>query len=249
MGGKRSASRAPLEDVSAGSSSGRSRSRRGRSARDRMHASSSFDATADPPNPCDRRSSHSTAHSAGFRARGYGGVLPASSLSLLSGHGKLRAVTRRLGENRLNRRFSNARRFPALLSLVVLLTTSVWGPFLVVCRAPGGHSGAKLLIFRPTEEQLDCCDCLTCQVPSPASDTPESSSIGPEACQQACRDASLTHPFTNAISRSHETNPLSPPIFSLAPVAGLLSTQPVAAIRLERASPVLKFIRTTVLLI
>lgn len=141
------------------------------------------------------------------------------------------------------------RRVPVFLSLAAVFAATLGGPLIVVCRAPGGHFGMKVLILSSIAGQDACCDCLTWQLPDRSDEEGSAASIWSDDCQQPCNDTSLTQPFTHAIFRVDQIQPLETPPIDAFAISGLPLDRVPPGARSLGAPPILEFLRTSVLLI
>jgi hypothetical protein len=91
-------------------------------------------------------------------------------------------------------------RAAAILAIVTMTISGLCGPLAVICRAPGGHFGPRILLFQE-HETASCCDCVTCLLPGSVADR-EGISLERAPCDQPCSDASMTQPFTVSSPRS-----------------------------------------------
>jgi hypothetical protein len=121
------------------------------------------------------------------------------------------------------------RRPMALLVMLAVLAGGISGPFLVVCRAPGGHYGTKILLVLDGETTEACCDCTGCFFPGDDGDG-QGPTLDQVPCTQPCSDSALSQPFTVSHSRTFALASIEP-----APVPALFA--PLADRKGLRAAP------------
>jgi hypothetical protein len=140
-----------------------------------------------------------------------------------------------------------ARPLAAILAILVVAWTGACGQTVVLCRAPGGHFGVKIVLADDGEDA--CCDCAGCG----SLDTGVSShplSLAPGSCGQPCSDTSLTQPYTRSSLRPQVCPPslavcipvMSRPDVSREPVLAQVCGDPALPYRLAS-------VRVSVLLI
>jgi hypothetical protein len=133
--------------------------------------------------------------------------------------------------------------------MVAVLATSLCGSFFVVCRAPGGHFGTKVLFTQALAAGDPCCECLTCPLTQVGEEAPDCPSLEKGECPGFCTDYSLTGPFTHSVSRAHEMLSPGGPIVLPVFYAGLPTERPIGRVRSEIVQHRLAFLRVSVLLI
>lgn len=141
------------------------------------------------------------------------------------------------------------RRVPVFIALAALLVATLGGPFLIVCRAPGGHFGTKVLILSSLADRDDCCDCTTCGLAGQPQATDGAPSIQTGSCGQPCNDTSLSQPFTHAVFRADDLAPIATPAIDAFAISGLPIVRVLPGAESLGAPPILEYLRTSVLLI